>query len=127
MDRGDLVGFAQALVRLPSLSCQEEGVAKRTEREMKALGYEEVFLDPYGNVIGILEGGEPGPTLLFDAHTDTVDVTGGVPWEKDPFSGEVAEGFLYGRGSADMKGALAAMVSRRSKRGPRPNYGGGSW
>jgi putative selenium metabolism hydrolase len=105
-----LVDFARALVQEPSLSCQEEGVARRVEEEMHLFGFDEVTLDAYGSVIGVIRGAEPGPTLLFDAHTDTVDVTGGVPWEKDPFSGEVADGFLYGRGSADMKGALAAMV-----------------
>lgn len=105
-----LVGFAQALVRIPSLSCQEERVAKRVEEEMLALAFHQVTMDENGSVIGVIDGEEPGPTLLFDAHTDTVDVTGAVPWEKDPFSGEVAGGFLHGRGSADMKGALAAMV-----------------
>ncbi len=110
MNRDRLIDFAQALVQRPSLSCQEEKVANRVEEEMKILGFDEVTLDDFGSVIGVVGGAEPGPTLLFDAHTDTVDVTGGVPWEKDPFSGEVADGFLHGRGSVDMKGALAAMV-----------------
>jgi len=110
MNRDRLIDFAQALVQRPSLSCQEEKVAERVEEEMKGLGFDVVTLDDFGSVIGVVGGAEPGPTLLFDAHTDTVDVTGGVPWEKDPFSGEVADGFLHGRGSVDMKGALAAMV-----------------
>jgi putative selenium metabolism hydrolase len=110
MDSDALIRFAQALVRIPSLSCQEEGVAKRTEEEMQALGFDEVHRDPYGNVIGVIQGAEPGATLLFDAHTDTVDVTGAVAWQKDPFSGEVDGEFLHGRGSADMKGALAAIL-----------------
>jgi putative selenium metabolism hydrolase len=105
-----LVDFAQALVRIPSLSCQEEEVAERVEEEMRVLGFDEVTRDAYGSVIGVINGAEVGPTLVFDAHTDTVDVTGGVRWEKDPFSGELADGFLFGRGSADMKGALAAIV-----------------
>jgi len=110
MNSDRLIDFARALVQRPSLSCQEREVADRVEEEMKALGFDKVELDEYGSVIGVVQGAEPGPTLLFDAHTDTVDVTGGVPWERDPFSGEVADGFLYGRGSADMKGALAAML-----------------
>jgi putative selenium metabolism hydrolase len=110
MDRGKLVEFAQSLVKEPSLSCQEEGVARRVEGEMKALGFDQVRTDPFGSVIGVLEGAKPGPTLLFDAHTDTVDVTGAAPWARDPFSGEIADDLLFGRGSADMKGALAAMV-----------------
>ena len=106
----NLVGFAQDLVRRPSLSCQEGEVAKRVEEEMRTLGYDQVTQDPYGSIIGVIEGAEAGPTLLFDAHTDTVDVTGGIPWAKDPFSGDIVGGCLQGRGSADMKGALAAMV-----------------
>jgi putative selenium metabolism hydrolase len=110
MNPKGLVRFAQALVREPSLSCQEEGVAKLVEKEMADLGFDEVALDDFGSVTGVIHGTDPGPTLLFDAHTDTVDVTGGVPWKRNPFSGDVEDGFLYGRGSADMKGALAAMV-----------------
>jgi len=105
-----LLGFARVLVQTPSLSCCEERVSKLVEGEMNTLGFDEVRVDPFGSVIGVINGAGPGPTLLFDAHTDTVDVTGGVPWQKDPFSGDVADGFLHGRGSADMKGALAAMV-----------------
>ena len=105
-----LIRFARGLVQTPSLSCREERVAKLVEGEMKALGFDEISVDPFGNVIGVIQGAEPGPTLLLDAHTDTVDVTGGVSWQKDPFSGEVTGGFLHGRGSADMKGALAAMI-----------------
>jgi acetylornithine deacetylase/succinyl-diaminopimelate desuccinylase-like protein len=47
---------------------------------MNSLGFDHVNPDPYGNVIGVVEGADAGPTLLFDAHTDTVDVTGAVPW-----------------------------------------------
>ena len=107
---GESGGFCPGPGTAPSLSCQEGEVARRVEEEMKTLGYDQVSLDPYGSVIGVIQGGESGPTLLFDAHTDTVDVTGSIPWERDPFSGEVADGCLHGRGSADMKGALAAMV-----------------
>jgi putative selenium metabolism hydrolase len=110
MDIQKLVEFAQALVQRPSLSCQEEAVAKRVEEEMHTLGFDQVTVDECGNVIGVVQGVEPGKTLLFDAHTDTVDVTGGLPWERDPFSGHIEGGVLHGRGSADMKGALAAMV-----------------
>ena len=110
MNPEGLVRFAQALVREPSLSCQEEEVARLVEGEMAGLGFDEVALDEYGSVTGVIHGTDPGPTLLFDAHTDTVDVTGGISWKRNPYGGEVVDGFLYGRGSADMKGALAAMV-----------------
>jgi putative selenium metabolism hydrolase len=110
MDIQRLIDFASSMVRQPSLSCQEEAVARLVREEMEALGYDQVTMDEYGSVLGVIEGGAGGRTILLDAHTDTVDVTGGVAWERDPFSGEVVGGFLHGRGSADMKGALAAMV-----------------
>lgn len=105
-----LIGFAQALVQRPSLSGQEEAVAVRVEEELRALGFDEVSTDAYGNVVGVINGAQPGKTLLFDAHTDTVGISPGVPWDRDPFSGAVADGAVHGRGAADMKGALAAMV-----------------
>ncbi|MEZ4833166.1 MAG: YgeY family selenium metabolism-linked hydrolase [Caldilineaceae bacterium] len=110
MDTGKLISFARDLVRLPSLSGEEGRVAQRVEFEMKALGFDSVSVDEAGNVIGIVQGAETGPTIVYDAHMDTVGVSPGVPWPLDPFSGEVMEGALHGRGSSDMKGALAAMV-----------------
>jgi putative selenium metabolism hydrolase len=67
-------------------------------------------VDENGSAVGIIEGGQPGKTILFDAHTDTVGIAPGSVWTKDPFGGEIIDGYLYGRGAADMKGALAAMV-----------------
>ena len=110
MNREKLITFTQDLVRIPSLSGQEGAVARRVEEEMSALGFDRVWSDECGNVIGVVEGAMAGPTVVFDAHTDTVGVSPGVPWERDPHSGDVADGALHGRGSADMKGALAAMV-----------------
>ena len=110
MNTEKLIEFAQSLVQLPSLSCQEGAVAVRVEEEMRTLGFDQITVDENGSVVGVLVGGKPGRTLLFDAHTDTVDVTGGVPWARDPFSGVIENGAIHGRGSADMKGALAAIV-----------------
>ena len=105
-----LISFTQALVQRPSLSGEEAQVAARVEEEMRALGFDTVDADAYGNVVGVINGAQPGKTLLFDAHTDTVGISPGVPWDRDPFSGAVADGAIHGRGAADMKGALAAMV-----------------
>jgi putative selenium metabolism hydrolase len=110
MDTGKLISFARDIVRMPSLSGEERKVAQRVEYEMKSLGFDSVHIDEAGNVVGIVEGRQPGQTVVFDAHMDTVGISPGVPWDLDPFSSEVMEGALHGRGSADMKGALAAMV-----------------
>ncbi len=110
MDNGRLISFARDLVRIPGLSGEEHKVAQRVEFEMKSLGFDSVTVDEAGNVVGTIQGSEAGPTMVFDAHMDTVGISPGAPWPLDPFSGEVMEGALHGRGAADMKGALAAMV-----------------
>jgi putative selenium metabolism hydrolase len=85
-------------------------MAARVVAEMHQRGFDRVETDEAGSVTGIIEGEEPGPTLLLDAHMDTVDVLPAAAWSRDPFGGEVDSGRLYGRGASDMKGALAAMI-----------------
>ena len=65
------------------------------------------------NAIGIIEGAQPGPAMMFCGHIDTVGVDG----MSAPFSPEIRGGRLYGRGSQDMKGGVAAMMeaARRAK------------
>ena len=77
---------------------------------MRALGFDGFWRDEVGNAVGVIMGAEPGPTLLLDSHCDTVGIAPGVPWTHDPFGGAIADGFIYGRGSSDMKAALAAMI-----------------
>jgi len=82
-------------------------VADLVRPEMERLGYA-VEVDALGNVVGTLDFG-PGPCVLFDAHMDTVGVTDPAAWSVEPF-GELRDGRLYGRGSMDMKGPLAAVI-----------------
>lgn len=110
MNSEQLIRFTQALVSRPSLSGEEGAVAHRVEQEMQSLGFDQVWVDENGSVVGTIEGAHSGHTLLFDAHTDTVGISPGVSWQRDPFGAELADGAIHGRGSADMKGALAAMV-----------------
>ncbi len=110
MNTERLIAFTQELVRQPSPAGEEEAVVKRVEAEMQALGFDRTWIDPNGTAVGIIEGAQPGPTLLFDAHCDTVGIAPGVPWSHDPFGAEIKAGAIYGRGSADMKGALAAIL-----------------
>ncbi|MBW7883802.1 MAG: YgeY family selenium metabolism-linked hydrolase [Caldilineaceae bacterium] len=110
IQRDRLISFTRDLVRLPSLSGEEDRVAARVQAEMEALGYDRVWTDANGSVAGIIEGARPGKTLLLDAHTDTVGISPGVAWQHEPFGAEVDGDAIYGRGAADMKGALAAMV-----------------
>ena len=77
--------------------------------EMQAVGFDAVWTDRIGNVVGHIGAGR-GPTLLFDAHMDTVGVGDPAAWMHDPFGAEIENGRLFGRGAADTKGALAGMV-----------------
>jgi putative selenium metabolism hydrolase len=101
--------FLQDLVRIPSLSTHEEAAADRLAREMKQLGFAEVWTDRVGSVVGRIGPGH-GPKLVFNGHLDTVDVGEPERWPHPPYNGEIEDGILYGRGACDMKGGLAAMV-----------------
>ncbi len=77
---------------------------------MRCAGMDVVFQDVLPgrqNVIGILDGRESGPSLMLCGHLDTVGVEGMA----DPFNPRVENGRLYGRGSQDMKGGVAAMIA----------------
>ena len=105
---GDLLAFAQELVRIQSYSGKEETVARAIAARMEALGYDEVRIDSCGSVLGRIGSGPI--SLMFESHTDTVVVNDPDEWAYPPFSAEIADSFLWGRGSVDMKGALAASV-----------------
>ena len=104
----ELIEFTQSLVRLQSYSGQEEPVIRAVEQRMKALGYEEVVIDSMGNLLGRIGSGDK--SILFDSHADTVAVNDEAEWQVPPFSGEIVDGRLYGRGSVDMKSSVAASI-----------------
>ncbi len=104
-----LLSFFQDIVRIPSPSTKEREVVERVAEEMKRVGFAEVFIDEVGNVVGRV-GSRGGKRLLYDAHTDTVGIGDPSAWSRDPYGAEIEEGLLYGRGAADNKGALAAMI-----------------
>ncbi len=108
-ERQSLLAFLQALVRTPSISGQEGAVAALIMEEMRRLGYDEVWMDRAGNVIGRIGTGD-APILMFNSHMDTVEVTEPKAWATDPLEAVVRDGRLYGIGACDMKGGLAATV-----------------
>ncbi len=104
-----MVSFLQDLVRIPSLSTHEEALAIRLSQEMEQIGFDRVWRDRIGNVIGHIGSGQ-GPTLVLNGHMDTVDVGEVERWQYPPYAGVIEDGILYGRGACDMKSGLAAMV-----------------
>lgn len=106
----ELISFCRQFVQIESLSGKEERAASFLKQSMIAYGFDDVWIDRYGSVIGKIAGKGQGPVLLFDGHIDTVPVTDASKWSYDPFGGELAEGRIYGRGTSDMKGAVSAMV-----------------
>ena len=112
MIRDRVIELARELVRTPSLSGQEDRVAEVLARAMRTMGYDEVSVDEMGNVVGVVHGlsGSRRGGVLFDGHLDTVGVAEPQAWKHPPFDGAIDGGRLYGRGAADMKGAIAAMT-----------------
>jgi putative selenium metabolism hydrolase len=104
----DLVKFMQDIIRIPSLSSEEGAVVERIRDEMLRIGYDEVTIDPMGNVIGRIGSGPR--VIAFDGHVDTVDVGDPELWDRDPHSGDIEGDILYGRGTSDMKGGVASSV-----------------
>lgn len=104
----ELVEFARSLVQTRSYSDQEGDLAHLVARKMEELGYDEVVIDRTGNVAGRIGSGPR--CILFDSHMDTVEVNDEGEWSVPPFSGEIRDGRIWGRGAADMKSSLAASV-----------------
>lgn len=105
-----VVRLCQELVRQRSYSGEEQGVVKVLKENMEQMGFDSVTVDKYGNIIGCIKGNRPGPKILFDGHIDTVPVQDAGKWEHDPFAAEIVDDKIYGRGTSDMKGAVAAMT-----------------
>jgi putative selenium metabolism hydrolase len=97
------------LVKIKSLSREEKDVQLELKRQMEEAGFDEVFIDGLGNVIGRI--GKGRNILAIDGHMDTVDFGNLQDWEFDPLSGEIKEGYVHGRGSVDQEGGPASFVT----------------
>lgn len=106
----EVISLCQEFIRQQSYSGHENHMAQVLAQYMKTNGFDSVYTDKYGNVIGSIKGNRPGPKLLFDGHMDTVPVSDTSEWTYPPFAAEIHDGNIYGRGTSDMKGALSAMA-----------------
>ena len=106
-----VIELCQELIKRRSYSGEENLVSDALKDFFTAQGFDEVKVDEYGNTIGVIKGKMPGKKIVFDGHMDTVPAQNVEKWTHDPFGAEIEDGKIYGRGTTDMKGALAAMAS----------------
>jgi len=109
--KNEVIELTRKLIGEQSYSGHEDGVVKVLKSYMLSHGFDDVQVDEYGNIIGMIRGKRPGEKTLFDGHIDTVPVSDHSAWHHDPFKGEIADGKMYGRGTSDMKGAVAAYTA----------------
>jgi len=121
----NLVQHCSEIVRIPSESGREKDAALFVKTVMESLGFDRVWIDRLGSVIGVVDGSGP-MTVMMEGHLDTVGVPEPDAWSVPPFGGEVRCERLYGRGTSDMKSALMAMVYAAADFIPRKSELNGS-
>ncbi len=104
------IDFLQRLVRTQSLPGREGEIARLVEGEMGRLGFHEVERDDVGNVVGLCKGQGNAPDMMFNTHLDHVDVGDPKAWPHPPYAAEICRDRVWGRGTVDIKGPLAAQV-----------------
>ena len=103
-----MLRFLQAMIAIPSESAEEAAVVARVADEMRRCDFDEVKIDPFGNVLGRVG---TGPVVIaLDGHLDTVGVGDRSTWTRDPHGGTVEGGVVYGRGASDQEAGIAAAV-----------------
>ena len=112
----DPVTFARDLIRCPSVTPEEGGALQLLQETLEGMGFKcqrLVFSEEGTPDVDNLYAryGESAPNFCFAGHTDVVPVGLQSEWTVDPFAAEVKDGVLFGRGAADMKGAIAAFAS----------------
>lgn len=120
VDDKEVINLTQALVQIPSVyrpndpEGNESRAAQYVYEYLLGIGLE-VYIEEVvmgrPNVIGILDSGRPGKTLLFEGHTDVVTEGNRDAWSYDPFGATIEGGRMYGRGTNDTKGNLSAAIA----------------
>lgn len=111
MSASPTIELAQQLIKRPSVTPADEGCQQLMAERLGALGFvcESLRFEDVDNLWAVR--GESGPLLVFAGHTDVVPTGDSRNWEHAPYSALVKDGMLHGRGAADMKGSLAAMIT----------------
>jgi acetylornithine deacetylase len=129
-NRNTIVGFLQALIRIPSVTGEEGPIQEFIAGRLKDMGLSVDVFEPdlaslrkhpafvevsrgyegRPNVVGIFRGQGGGKSLLFNGHVDVIPAGAPESWQHGSWSGDTADGRVYGRGASDMKAGLAAMT-----------------
>ena len=104
----DMTAFLRAIVKNPGESCDEKAHVETIAAEMKKVGFDEVVIDPQGNVMGFMGTGDK--IIAFDAHIDTVGIGNIDNWKFDPYDGYETETEIGGRGVSDQCGGIVSGV-----------------
>ncbi len=127
-ERENCARFLRDICRIPATSNQEGPVVERVKQEMKKVGFDEIRIDGYGNILGRIGNGKR--VIAFDSHLDTVGVGDRAEWKHDPHVGKrvtmdmskysdalpadaTSKGprdVIWARGASDQRGGIAAMV-----------------
>lgn len=112
VDADDAVALTCELVRIPSVQGEEGEIARYLHGRMRRMGFDDVRLQEAlpdrPNVVGVVESGRPGPTLVLTGHIDTKPVC--VGWSGDPYSGRLEDGKVHGHAVMDMKAGVATLT-----------------
>lgn len=100
--------FLREIVSFPGESADEEKHVMRIKKEMEDLGFDEVEVDPMGNILGYMGSGKT--LIAFDAHIDTVGIGNRDNWKFDPYEGFESETEIGGRGVSDQLGGIVSAV-----------------
>lgn len=104
----DMTKFLRDMIAIPSESANEKQLIQRIKQEMEQVGFDEVNIDPMGNIIGRIGTGKH--VIAMDAHIDTVGIGDISLWKYDPYLGYEDEEIIVGRGASDQEGGMASMV-----------------
>jgi len=104
----DMVTFLREMIAIPGESAGERAVVERVRAEMERAGFDEIRIDGLGNILGRIGSGKT--VIAMDAHLDTVGVGDPSTWTRDPYTGELRDGIIYGRGAGDQEAGMAAAL-----------------
>lgn len=106
----DVIHYARRFVQIPSLSGEEKELAFFIRDILNEFGLDKVHIDELGDVIGFVNGRSLHPLVVLEGHMDHVSPGNLELWKCQPYSAEVINGNIFGRGAVDMKASIAAMT-----------------